>query len=181
MPIEWDVVAKVATPLMALVLGVMLNRVLERRPRLITYLGHVSAHRTQQQDGSALDVFTHSIVLKNSGRKAAHNVRISHSVLPSFNVFPSVKYDLEVLQDGVTDIVLPVLIPGEEVTISYLYFPPVTWENVNGPVKSDEGFAKVMRVLPTVQYPRWLNTLAAVLMFVGMVSLIYVVLNLVFL
>ena len=180
MTIEWNVVAIIASPLIALVLGAILDRALERRPRLITYLGHVSAHRMNQQDGAPLDVFTHSIVLKNSGRKPANNIRISHSILPSFNVFPSIKYNVETLQDGVTEIVLPILIPGQEVTISYLYFPPITWENVNGEIKSDEGFAKVMRVLPTIQYPRWLNAVAGALMLVGLVALVYVAFSIFF-
>ena len=39
---------------------------------------------------------------------------------------------------------MPTLVPNEQVTISYLYFPPTTWKQINGPVKSDEGLARVL-------------------------------------
>ena len=175
MAVEWDLVVTIAVPLITLVLGAALNRAIERRARLVTYLGHVSAHKVNQTSGPPLDVFTHSVVLKNSGRKAAKNVKLAHSILPSFNVIPSVKYEIEQLPDGGENIVIPTLIPDEQVTISYLYFPPTTWDKINGPIRSDEGFAKVMQILPTVQAPNWLNHLLAGLALLGLTALIYIV------
>ena len=174
MAIEWNVVATIASPLIALVIGAALNRAIERRVQLVTYLGHVSAHKVQQSSGPPLDIFTHSVVLKNSGRKAASNVKLAHSVLPDFNVFPSVNYEIEQLPDGGASIVIPTLIPDEQVTISYLYFPPTTWDKINGHIKSDEGFARVMKVLPTVQPPKWLIRLSASLALLGLTALIYI-------
>ncbi|MDE0127992.1 MAG: hypothetical protein OXQ86_00300 [Gammaproteobacteria bacterium] len=172
--VEWNVVATIAAPLIALVIGAALNRAIERRARLVTYLGHVSAHKVNQTSGPPLDVFTHSVVLKNSGRKAAKNVKLAHSILPSFHVIPSVNYEIEQLPDGGANIVIPALIPDEQVTISYLYFPPTTWDKINGPIRSDEGFARVMQVLPTVQAPNWLNQILAGLALLGLTALIYV-------
>ena len=68
--------------------------------------------------------FTHSVVLRNSGRRPATNVRLAHPYLPDFNVFPSVGYRVENLPGGGREIVMPTLVPNEQVTISYLYFPP---------------------------------------------------------
>ena len=173
MAIEWNVVATIAAPLIALVIGAALNHAIERRARLVTYLGHVSAHKVQQTSGPPLDVFAHSVVLRNSGRKAANNVKLAHSILPSFNVIPSMNFEVEQLPDGGANIVIPKLIPDEQVTISYLYFPPTTWDKINGPIRSDEGFARVMQVLPTVQAPNWLTRLLTSLALLGLTALIY--------
>ena len=70
--------------------------------------------------------------------------------------------------------VIPTLIPDEQVTISYLYFPPTTWDKINGHIKSDEGFARVVKVLPTVQPPKWLIRLSASLALLGLTALIYI-------
>ena len=65
MVIQWSIVATIAAPIIALFVGAALNRAVERRPRLVTYLGHVSAHRVEGEGGAPFDVFTHSVVLKN--------------------------------------------------------------------------------------------------------------------
>ena len=175
MTVEWSTYAAIAVPIFTLFAGVFLNRVTERRPRVVTYLGHISAHRVPQKDGTFVDVFTHSVVLKNSGRLPARNVRISHANLPNFNVFPQVNLTTENLPDGGSDIVIPTLVPGQQITISYLYFPPTTWQDINVSVRSDEGFAKVLNVLPMVQYPKWFNAIAAGFMLIGLSTLLYLI------
>ena len=177
--IDWSIMATIAAPLIALFVGATLNRAIERRARLVSYLGHVAAHRIDLENGNQLDVFTHSIVLKNNGRSPAHNVRITHTTLPSFNVRSGVMFTTETLPSGEIDIVISVLVPRQEITISYLYHPPTTWSQVNGQIKSDEGMAQVLTVLPVVQFPKWVNAIAAGLMFIGLIALLYVTANLV--
>lgn len=174
MAIDWSIVATITAPILALLMGAILNRAIESRPRLVTYLGHVSAHRLRNNDGSPNDVYTHSLVIRNSGRKPATNVRLSHAYLPNFNVFPDIEHRVEELPGGGKEIVIPSLVPGEQVTISYLYFSPVTWNQINGQIKSDEGLAKVLHVLPTQQYSKWFNRLALLLMLGGLVAGFYV-------
>ena len=174
MTIQWNIVATIAAPIIALFIGAALNRAIERRPRLVTYLGHVSAHRVEREGGTPFDVFTHSVVLKNAGGSSAHNVRLTHSVLPTFGVHPSIAYKTEMHPSGEIDIVIPVLVPRQEITISYLYYPPTTWDKINGSVKSDEGLAKFLTVLPAIKYPTWLNAVAVGLMLVGIVALLYI-------
>ena len=172
---DLNVYAVFLAPIFALFVGAALNHAIKSRPRVTTYLGHTSAHRIPLQDGSSLDVYTHSIVLKNSGRKAAQNVRISHTTLPNYNVFPQVNFHVEELPDGGSDIVIPTLVPGEQITVSYLYHPPTIWRDINASVKSDEGFAKVLNVLPMVQHSKWFNALMAALMLVGLSTLLYLI------
>ncbi len=174
MTIDWDIAATIASPIIALFVGAFLNRAVESRPRLVTYLGHVGVHNLTQTDGTPMHVFTHSVVLRNSGRRPATNVRIAHPYLPDFHVLPDIEYEINDLPGGGREIAFPTLVPNEEVSISYLYFPPVAWNQINGPIKSDEGLAKVLEVLPTQQYPMWFNRLAAGLMLVGLIAVGYV-------
>jgi hypothetical protein len=172
--VDWDLVGNIAAPLIALVAGAFLNRLMESRPRLLTYLGHVGDHMVKGENGNNQHIYTHSVVVRNAGRKRATNVRLSHPYLPSFNVHPDVQHHVSDLPGGGREITFPVLVPNEQITISYLYFPPITWSAINGPIRSDEGIAKVLHVLLTQQYPRWFNGLAAGLMLVGLMSILYV-------
>ena len=76
---------------------------------------------------------------------------IGHAVLPeNYQVIPtSVSHRLEGAAGGPAEIILDRMVSGEQVTISYLYWPPLLWNNVNSYTKSDEGFAKIVNVLPT--------------------------------
>ena len=180
MTIDWNIVATVAAPLLTLFAGVALNRSIERRPKLVSYVGHVSAHTIQQQNGGPLNIYTHSVVLKNSGRKPAENVRISHLFLPNFNIYPSIQHHTENLPAGGADIVIPTLISQQMITISYIYQPPITWDKINGDIKSDEGFAKNVSVLPAIQYPGWVNAIVIFFMLVGLITTAYLVFSFVF-
>lgn len=175
MPINWQVVATIAAPIIALFVGIWANRRFESRPVLIAYFGHVSSFKHILADGSSLQINTHAVVLRNTGRKSAANVRLHHLYLPGFSIWPAIAHNVETLPDSSKDILIPTLVPGEEVTISYLYFPPVTVAQVNAGVKSDQGFARQITVLLQRQYPRWVNFIASALMIVGVVTIIYLV------
>ncbi len=121
-------------------------------------------------------VHTHALVVKNTGRQAAKNVRINHGWFPpSYQISPPVAHKLEPGQAGSADICIPVLVPGEQVTISYLYFPPIVVGQILGPVKSDEAMAKEIRTIPP---PKWLVALLWLLVFVGASTAVYLLLKL---
>lgn len=172
--IDWMIVATIASPTIALFAGVAINRWFENRPVLISYFGHVAVFQHTPQNGPPMQVHTHQVVIRNAGRRSATNVRLHHVVLPGFKVWPMTAYTVEVLPDGSRDIVFPALIPGEQATISYLYFPPLTVENVNAGIKCDQGFAQAIPVLLQRQYPRWVNNLVGFLIISGIVSVLYV-------
>lgn len=175
MVVDWNVVATLASPVIALFVGVWVNRLFESRPALISYFGHVSAFRHTPPGGQPLQVHTHSVVLRNAGRKSATNVRLHHTNLPDFNIWPSVIYNIDTLPDGSKDIVIPTLVPGEEITVSYLYFPPVIAAQVNAGVKCDQGIANQITVLLQRQFPRWFNRTVIALLLVGIVTVLYIV------
>lgn len=174
MNIDWMVVATIASPLIALFVGIWATRRFENRPVLIAYFGHVSAFTYTPSPGQTLRIHTHSVFLRNTGRLSATNVRLHHTILPDFNIWPTIVHRVDQLPDGSSDIVIPTLVPGEEIKISYLYFPPVTVAEVNAGIKSDQGFAQAITVLLQRQYPRWFNITVALLMLTGFISVVYI-------
>jgi len=171
--IDWMVVATIAAPLLALVAGIWLKNVFENRPQLVTFFGAVSVFNYTAPNGTRLVVHTHDVVVRNTGRRSAHNVRLGHQTLPDHNISPAVDHRVIDVPGGGKEIILPTLVPGEQIVVSYLYFPPITYAQVNTYVKSDEGLATVITVLLEPQAPKWLSVTGAWLMLLGLVTAIY--------
>lgn len=173
----WDVVATITAPIITLVLGWFGNRYFESRPALISFYTHISAFSVTPVSGQQpFWVNTHSVVLRNTGRRSATNVRLNHLILPDFNIWPpSVSYEIEILPKGSKDIVIPVLVPGEEITVSYLYYAPTTWEQVNQGIKCDQGFAAPIKVLLHPLIPRWRKNVMYAFMVVGIIAISYLI------
>lgn len=94
-------------------------------------------------------------------------------VLPDFVIFPDIQHRIETLPNGSREIVIPTLVPGEQIIVSYLYFPPLTFNQINAGIRSNEGFARPIPVLVQRVYPRWFNLLLIALTFIGLVTLLY--------
>ncbi len=142
--------------------------------KLISYLGHVSAFILR--DEKRTQVYTHAIVVRNAGKKTANNVRIGHNQLPpDFQIYPSVPHKVESIATGGSEILIEKLVPGEQITVSYLYSPPLTWGQINSYTKSDEGFAEILNVVPTPQASKWVINLLWVLIGIGVIAIIYVI------
>lgn len=151
MTFDIDVAAKVLSALLTTGLAVW-KVISDKRPRLVAYFGHRSefhvrdvaaAHGEAKQP--PFDVYTHSVVIANVGKKTAFNIRMGHQYMPeSVTLHPrSTPYKIEQNAEGFTELLIPTLVAKEEVTVSYLYIPPITWHKINTYVKSDEGSAKV--------------------------------------
>lgn len=172
MPFDLEIVAKLLAPVIAAVIGTLVKRYFEAKPKLITYLVHSSA--IPLNDDNNTQVNTHCIVVRNTGKKTAHNVRIGHNCLPKgFQVYPPLSHTVLESTNGSAEIVIPTLVPNEQVSISYLYFPPLTWNQVNSYTKSDEGLASVINAIPTPQPPRFVVAIFWLLMFLGASTLVY--------
>jgi len=175
MHINWDIVTRIAVPLITLILGIILTKWAEDKPRLITYLSHTFAISTTTPFGQTLTVHTHSIIVRNVGKKAAKDVRIGHATLPDFQIYPSIDHTVNELPDKSKEILIPSLVPKEQITINYLYFPPLTWNQINTYTKSEQGFAKVVNVVLSRQYPKKLAWLAWLVFLLGLVALGYLI------
>jgi len=178
MQLDWNIVATIAAPIIALFIGAALNRVIENRPKVISYMGHVSGIFLRQYE-NPFQVNTHSIVLINTGRKKDTNLRIGHNVLPDFQIHPDIEYSINDLPGGGKEILIPNFVPKKQVTVSYLYFPPLTWDQINTHLESDNGPLKTLRVLPTRQYPKWMNRIFLFILGYGVVGVVYTIYSLI--
>jgi hypothetical protein len=180
MDVNWDLVVKVAVPIITLCLGIVINRILENKEKLVVHLGHAASHKLEKNDEQPqVIVNTHSVVLKNNGNKSALNVRLGHNQLPNVNVFPDIEYEIKDLPGGGKEIIFPVITPKKEITISYLYYEPTRWQNINTHFESDEGPAKAVPVLLQKQPKPIVLKFVAFLMIVGAISSIYILIELV--
>ena len=166
MELDWTLVARYAAPLLALFVGATLSRLLESRPRVVTYVAHAAAIRAETQQGPPMQFYTHSVVVRNNGRKAANNLRLGHAILPPYSVYPPHEFRVVDVPGG-RELVFPVLAPDEQITVAYLYSPPLHSGDVNTYTRSDEGIARVLNVLPTPQASPGMVRLGWFLMAVG--------------
>ena len=172
MNLDPEVIARVAGPILSLLVAAVLKHYTEARSKVVSFVGHASAFTLQGEN--PVVVHTHAIVLRNVGRKAAKNVRLTHAVLPiNITVYPPVDYSIQRNPEGAGEIVFPVLVPKEQVTVSYLYFAPLLWSQINVNTKSDEGFAKIINVLPMAQPNKAVLVGLWSLVFVGASFLFY--------
>lgn len=181
MKIDWVTVLKVAGGVLAVIVGWALRVWSERGPKLIAFYGHTSAFKLPplEDQRQPLTVHAHAVVVRNVGRKAATNVRISHYWLPpAFNLWPPVKFTVEAVPNAGEDIVIPILVRDQQVTINYLYYPPVTFNQVTSGVRSDEGFAKVVTALLTPQASSWKLGIVRALIVLGIVAALYLLYSL---
>ena len=167
-----EVIAKLLSPLLTALLVAAANRYLVAKPKLVTYLIHATAIPIPNVQ-PLQNVHTHSIVVQNAGQLSAKNVRIGHNMLPAHSVFPQVHYQVLTTPGGGAEILGPVLAPREQLTISYLYFPPVLWNQIHAYTKSDEGLAKVIDAIPTPRANKYVVAVIWVLIFIGASTVLY--------
>lgn len=167
-----DVIAKILAPVISIIVGAIIKYYAETRSKLVSFIGHVSSFTLQ--DPQRTVIHTHSVIVRNTGNKSANNVRLSHTVLPpNVTIYPPIQYKIETNPEGNGEIVIPVLVPKEQVTVSYLYFPPLLWNQINFTTKSDEGLARILNVIPMPQPSKFVLTVIWLLMLVGASFIIF--------
>ncbi|MGE5241046.1 MAG: hypothetical protein ACM3NI_05305 [Bacteroidota bacterium] len=171
MDINIDILGKLLAPILTAIVGFIGKPYLEARPKLITYLVHASA--IPFGDEKKTNVNTHSIVVRNSGKRTAHNVRIGDNFLPAFQIHPQLAHEVVRGPNNSAEIIIPTLVPGEQINISYLYFPPDVWNQVHSYCKSDEMSAKYINIIPAAQLNKLQLTAIWGLLFVGAPTLVY--------
>ncbi len=178
MTYDIELIAKVISPIITLLAGILIKRYTERHSKLVTFIGHISSFTLKDENQN--HIYTHSMVVSNVGSKSAHNVRVGHNFLPpNIQVYPPVKYGIEENPEGGSEIIFPVMVPKEQVTISYLYFPPITWNQINAYTKSDDGFARILNVIPMPRPSKIVIAIVWLLMFLGASFVIYSLIRLV--
>ncbi|HGF7179051.1 TPA: hypothetical protein AB5E44_003424 [Vibrio cholerae] len=176
MNLDWVLVATIVGPLLSVILGVFLNRWFESRPKLRVWYSHIAEFDLKNYQATAAPsrVHTHAVNIKNVGNKPAKNVNVAHQYLPdNFRIIPPVPHSIEELPGGGKNIVIPNLVPKKEVMITYLYYPPVTWHQINTSVEDEEGLAKIVSMTATQIVNPWVKRVALLLFFIGLVTVIY--------
>lgn len=173
MAMDWNLVSTIAVPLLCLLFGAFINRKLERRPVIVSFFGHASSFSINSDEGNALVVNTHTVVIRNVGKRSAANLRMTHAILPNINVFPQIPYHSEILPGGAVDLVFPTIVPGQQITVSYLYLAPLLVAGVNMGIKHDDGFGKAISVILQRQFPLWLLRITKWSAIIGAVTVLY--------
>lgn len=172
MQIDWLVFAAFAAPIIALLAGAALSRLLERRPKLIAYYTHASVFPIRGEN--PVQMHTHGIIIRNAGKKPAIDIRVRHNYLPElYNVFPDIEYQVQYLPGGGAELVFPTLVPNEQVSISYLYFPPIVYSQIHAGIRHSDGFATEVTALPTQLYPAWVIRSLWLLLVLGGAAALY--------
>ena len=168
-----EVIAIIIAPLIAAVFILIFGRWFTEKPRLLTYLSNTFAIRCKTPEGKDLQVHTHTIIVKNQGRKPAINVKLGHKLLPAFDILPSTEYSVNQLPDGSKEILIPRIIPKQQIIVNYLYFPPLIWSQVNSYTLSDEGYAKVVNMQLSPQPSKLLIGILGLLSLMGISTIAY--------
>jgi len=158
-------------------IGMYLNRFFESRSRLITHYGHIGAGLVRLNAQSPqININTHSIVIRNVGRKPALNVKVGHQINDIGNmvsIYPPAEYTVVPIQGAGEEIRFERLLPKQSIMITYVYTSPLDVSKINTYVMSDEGMAQRVNVLLNRQWPKWLQIVAWILLFVGFVTTVY--------
>ena len=136
--------------------GAIIVKRVQGKARLVSHWGSVSAFTIRNANQPPVTIHTHEIVIRNAGSKPANDVRVTHNFLPEhFNINPALPYSVQELPGTQRDIVIPKLVPKQQIVISYLYYPPVTYAQINAGVRCDEGFATPVEMAISEKPARW--------------------------
>ncbi|HDR9042614.1 TPA: hypothetical protein QDA96_003305 [Burkholderia vietnamiensis] len=195
MSLDWDLVSKLLFPIITALVVAAIGKRMENRPKVVTYMAHAAGFNlpptqapqlsgaSDQQDSQGQPATTqpgtpgaqvnvHSIIVRNTGKKTAFNVRLGHNLRISHYVIePPIQHESKVSDTGGWEILVPALVPNEQIMVSYLYFPPLTWHQINSYTKSDEGIARYLNVFPTPQPPKWLVRSFVGIFYIGVLAI----------
>ena len=177
MTVNWTILLQIATPIAVAVITFFVGRYFREREKLIAFFSHVATHslNPEVEGKEVTHVLTHAVVIRNNGNRTATNVRIIHNVLPDFTIYPETDYEVNELPSGGKELVIPRIIPKKEYTISYLYFPPIKFDQINSSIESDTSSAKMINVRLQQIVPQWILFLFTSFLILGFIAFIYIV------
>jgi len=154
-------------------IGIFLTRLFENKPTLITYYSHIAAGKIWvETTKSYLDIFTHSIVIRNTGRTVLTNIKVGHAIKITnmIAVYPKFDYQIKSIKDSGEEIVFERLLSKQMITINYVYTTPLSYNQINTYVQSDECIAHQVNVLLNRQWPKWFQIITWVLVALGFIT-----------
>jgi len=168
-----SVVTAVA-PIATVVVGYFGKRALDLKPRVVAFMASANSVVMGKGLETETTINSHVLIIRNDGGLAARNVRITHDHFPpNISVYPGVEYVPFENPQGFTELQFPLLAPGQQISVSYMYFPPLIWPQINCDVYSETGRAERVALLPRPRPARWIVVLRSALMFLGGWGVIY--------
>ena len=91
---DWNTIATVTASIITVYLAFLLDKYLHNKPKVIAYYLHASIHTLKTEQPGV--IHTHAIVIRNSGRVAAKNIRVGHAIFPfaSYTVYPATEHEV---------------------------------------------------------------------------------------
>jgi len=177
---DWKFIISLVFPTLTGLGGWFLRPLFEKKPRLVAFFGHIAALSTTNSEGQRFPVFSHSVIIRNNGKLVSKNIRIRHRHLPaSFEIYPPQEHSIVNLENDYKEIVIVQLVPKQQITVSYLYFPPVDYSMIHAGILSDEGYAKVIDMIPTPQLKKWQLLVAWILWIIGGLTCLWIIYKLI--
>ena len=75
-------------------------------------------------------------------------------------IWPDINHHRQMFPGGNEDIAIPALPPDGQILVSYLYFRPRTFAQVNAGIDCDQGGVQQIPVLLQRQLPTWVRRVA---------------------
>lgn len=179
---NWHLFSVYSAPIISGLILFFINKYYQSKPRLVASYIHASAVPIKDsQSGESFNVGVHVLVLKNQGNHPAKNVRLGHNVIPSFNIYPTTEYSINELKNSSYEIVVPTIVPKEQLTITYVYdCNMANIDNINTYIKHDLGLAEVIyNVLYIKPLILWKKILIYFVLFMGLAFIIYLLIKLI--
>lgn len=142
------------------------------KSQVVYWFPHASFFPLPQQGSqNPLQLITNTVIVQNLGRHPAKNVEVVYSTVPThLTMTPSRTYTQGTTPPGYHVITVPSLGHNEGFTIEVLGIgtAPAVMS-----VRSEDGAAKMMAVMPQRIWPWWVNWSVGILMLAGAVFLLY--------
>jgi hypothetical protein len=174
--LDWNLIAIYSSPILSGIILFLIKKHYEGEVRLVASYIHASAvpisNSTNEKPTS---VGVHVLVLKNQGKLSATDVRLGHNFLPAFSIYPSTDYTTKKLDDHSYEIIIKIIVPKEQLTITYVYdCEQITIDRINTYIKHATGFAeKIYNVLYIKPLSFLKKTIILALLFIGIATMIY--------
>lgn len=158
------------TGLVSVAVGYILHKITTRYADLIFYTSHPQwvALPPQPNVVPVAPIGTFTLFLWNAGKAPAKEVHVGHFFLPGNNVFPDIPRETVATPGGGQALRFPTIPPRTLVSISYLFFGALQVDQIISYVGWEGGKAKRIPVILQRVFPKWFNTIMAVLLFAGL-------------
>lgn len=161
-------ITSVALPLA----GGYIKHSLSPKSKIVYSKSHGFCYTLKSTEGNSNLVYTESYFFQNKGRKTAEEVEIILGRKPqNFAIWPQRDYTTNENEEGFFVIKTSNLSKNEHFTLNMLeinFQPPMVTN-----VRSTEGISKLINMAPLQIFPKWFNASAAILLFLGACSAMY--------